>query len=277
MAALSEPAAETRRPPVAADVPALSVEQVSHTFGKVKALDDVSFTILPGSFTVLLGPNGAGKTTLFSLVTRLYNTRSGSIRVYGFEVRRQPLKALARIGAVFQQRSLEMDLSVSQNLHYHAALHGIARGEATRRIATELERQGLSDRVDTKIRQLSGGQIRRVELAQALLHKPRLLLLDEPTVGLDIASRQSLIDHVRHLCATDSIGVLWATHLIDEIGPDDQVVILHKGRIMAQGDVGAVTRDTGVATIRDAFAKLTGGGKPGDGKPADGKPGSGKP
>jgi ABC-2 type transport system ATP-binding protein len=277
MAALSEPAVETGRPQLAAEVPALSVEHVSHSFGKVKALDDVSFTILPGSFTVLLGPNGAGKTTLFSLVTRLYNTRSGSIRVYGFEVRRQPLKALARIGAVFQQRSLEMDLSVSQNLHYHAALHGIARGEATRRIATELERQGLSDRVDSKIRQLSGGQIRRVELAQALLHQPRLLLLDEPTVGLDIASRQGLIDHVRHLCAADSIGVLWATHLIDEIGAEDQVVILHKGRIMAQGDVGAVTRDTGTTAIRDAFAKLTGSGKPGDGKPGDGKPGEGKP
>ncbi|MBX6320747.1 MAG: ATP-binding cassette domain-containing protein [Rhodospirillaceae bacterium] len=263
MVALSEPAAETRGRPAAGTIPALEVAGVSHSFGRTKALDDVSFTIMPGSFTVLLGPNGAGKTTLFSLVTRLYNTRTGSIRVYGYEVARQPSKALARIGAVFQQRSLEMDLSVAQNLHYHAALHGIARDEAARRIATELARQGLADRIGSRIRQLSGGQIRRVELAQAMLHRPRLLLLDEPTVGLDIGSRQALLDHVRHLCRSDGIGVLWATHLIDEIGPEDQVVVLHRGRVLAQGDVAAVTRQAGAADIRDAFAKLTGTGKPG--------------
>jgi ABC-2 type transport system ATP-binding protein len=259
MAASSSPvpAAPQTAPPAA-----LAVAQVSHSFGSFRALDDVSIAVASGSFTVLLGQNGAGKTTLFSLITRLYNNRSGAIHVYGFDVRRSASAALARIGAVFQQRSLDLDLTVGQNMHYHAALHGISRREAASRIRIELTRQDLLDRISSKVRQLSGGQMRRVELAQALLHQPRLLLLDEPTVGLDIGSRQSLVDHVRHLCRTEAIGVLWATHLIDEIGPEDQVIILHKGRVLAQGDVAAVIAEAGATDIREAFTKLTGAGKP---------------
>ena len=256
----------------AAATPALAVAGVSHSFGRVRALDAVSFEVLPGSFTVLLGQNGAGKTTLFSLITRLYNTRHGGIRVYGYDIQRQPSEALARIGAVFQQRSLDLDLTIAQNLRYHAALHGLSRREAASRLKTELDRQGLLDRIDVKARQLSGGQMRRVELAQALLHRPRLLLLDEPTVGLDIGSRQGLVDHVRHLCRTESIGVLWATHLIDEVGAEDQVIVLHKGRVLADGDTAAVTRDAGAASIRDAFGKLTGIDKPAIDKPGSDKP-----
>lgn len=259
MDALSDqPAAMT----AAGTPPALSVSGVSHSFGRFKALEDVSLSVESGSFTVLLGQNGAGKTTLFSLITRLYNNRSGAIHVFGFDVRRRPSRALARIGAVFQQRSLDLDLTVAQNMHYHAALHGIGRHDAAERIRTELTRQGLIDRLDSKVRQLSGGQMRRVELAQALLHRPRLLLLDEPTVGLDIGSRQGLVDHVRRLCHEDGIGVLWATHLIDEIGPTDQVIILHTGRVLAQGDVGKVVADAGVADIRAAFTAMTAGSQP---------------
>lgn len=258
----------TAHPPGAEppDVAALSIDGVSHSFGAVRALSDVTFEVAPGSFTVLLGQNGAGKTTLFSLVTRLYNNRSGTIRVYGIDLRRRPSDALARIGAVFQQRSLDLDLTVAQNLHYHAALHGISRREAAQRIATELDRQGLLDRANSKVRQLSGGQMRRVELAQALIHRPRLLLLDEPTVGLDIGSRQGLVDHVRHLCATERIGVLWATHLIDEVGPHDHVVILHKGRVLASGEAVDVIRAAGAADIREAFGRLTGIDEPAAGR-----------
>ncbi len=244
-----------------ADVPALAVEGLSHAFGSRNALDDISFVVEAGSFTVLLGPNGAGKTTLFSLVTRLYNSRIGSIRIYGYEVRRQPAEALARIGAIFQQRTLDLDLTVAHNLRYHAALHGMSPREAKERIATELSRAGLLERLDERVRSLSGGQMRRVEIAGALLHRPRLLLLDEPTVGVDIASRQAIVDHVHHLCQEDRLGVLWATHLDDEVRPGDRVVILHQGRILAHGDVGDVVRDTGVTTIREAYSKLTGAGK----------------
>lgn len=262
MSMTAEPDAPVQAAPQTAAPAALSVAEVSHSFGSYRALDGVSLSVAAGSFTVLLGQNGAGKTTLFSLITRLYNNRSGAIRVYGFDVRRDASAALARIGAVFQQRSLDLDLTVEQNMHYHAALHGISRRDARQRIRTELTRQNLLDRLGSKVRQLSGGQMRRVELAQALLHRPRLLLLDEPTVGLDIDSRQGLVDHVRHLCSTEGIGVLWATHLIDEVGSEDQVIILHQGRIMAQGDVAAVIADAGAADIRAAFTRLTGAGKP---------------
>lgn len=259
MSAVSSEAIETALPE-AAEVPALAVRGLSHSFGTRRALEDVSFSIGQGQFTVLLGQNGAGKTTLFSLVTRLYNNRSGSIKVYGYEVRRQPSEALARIGAVFQQRTLDLDLSVAQNLYYHAALHGIARSVARTRIRTELERIGMLERVDDKVRRLSGGQLRRVEIARALIHRPRLLLLDEPTVGLDIGSRQGILDHTRSLVREEGLGMLWATHLIDEVGPGDRVIVLHKGRVLADGEVGAVVREAGAADIREAFQKLTAAG-----------------
>jgi ABC-2 type transport system ATP-binding protein len=244
--------------PIAAQSAApLAVAGVSHAFGGREVLHDVSLTIERGQRMTLLGLNGAGKTTLFSLVTRLYDHRSGSIRIFGAEIKEQPSEALARIGAVFQQSTLDLDLSVAQNLFYHAALHGIARRVAAERIATEVERVGLSDRLGDKVRQLSGGQRRRVEIARALLHRPQLLLLDEPTVGLDIASRQFLLDHVRKLCRDEGLAALWATHLIDEVDVEGQVVVLHRGRVLAHGAVADVIRDSRASSMRGAFDALT--------------------
>jgi ABC-2 type transport system ATP-binding protein len=142
-------------------------------------------------------------------------------------------------------------------LRYHAALHGLARRLAAERIAREVERVGLSDRLGHKVRQLSGGQRRRVEIARALLHDPPLLLLDEPTVGLDIASRQFLLDYVRRLCREEGLAVLWATHLIDEVDALGQVIVLHQGRILAQGAVGEVVAAAGASSMRAAFDALT--------------------
>jgi ABC-2 type transport system ATP-binding protein len=247
--------------------PALDVSHVSHAFGERKALDDVSFTVGAGHFTVLLGLNGAGKTTLFALATGLYHSRHGSIGVYGHDLRRDNLKALARIGAVFQQSTLDLDLTVEQNMVYHAALHGMARSVATPRIAVELERVGLADRRRDKARQLSGGQRRRVELARALIHEPALLLLDEPTVGLDIESRQFLLDHVRRLCAERGLAVLWATHLIDEADDQSRVVVLHRGKVLAAGAAPDVIRASGEAHLRGAFDKLVKSAPAEKGKP----------
>ncbi len=248
-------------PEDAAVVPALAVEEVSHSFGKRRALDEVSFTVAPGEFAVLLGQNGAGKTTLFSLITRLYDNRSGAIRVFGHDVREQPSEALARIGVVFQQRTLDLDLSVAQNLAYHAALHGLPKAEARDRGATELARLGLAERSGDKVRQLSGGQLRRVEIARALLHEPKLLLLDEPTVGLDIGSRQSLLDHVRGLVRDQNLGILWATHLIDEVAEQDRVILLHQGKVLANDRAESVVRQSAAADLKAAFTTLTGVGK----------------
>jgi ABC-2 type transport system ATP-binding protein len=238
-------------------VPALEVEGLAHSFGRRRALDGVSFTVQPGAFTVLLGQNGAGKTTLFNLITRLYASRSGTIRIFGIDLRRRPSQALAQLGVVFQTRTIDLELSVMQNLLYVAGLQGLARREARRRAEEELARIGLIDRAGDRARALSGGQVRRVEIARALLHRPRLLLLDEPTVGLDIGSRQAILDHVHRLCAEEGMGVLWATHLIDEVGASDQVIVLHEGRILATGDGSEVCRKAGAPDLRGAFTKLT--------------------
>ncbi len=237
---------------------ALEIAGLTHRFGSVCALDEASLSLNQGDFTVLLGLNGAGKTTLYSLITRLYSHQSGSIHIFGHDLYRHSSAALARIGVVFQQPSLDLDLSVEQNLRYHASLHGIDRQTTRHRIESELQRCGLSEQAGARLRTLSGGQRRRVEIARALLHQPSLLLLDEPTVGLDIGSRQAILHHVRELCRSENLAVLWATHLIDEIGAGEKVVILHQGRVLAAGPVDQVVTKAGTQDIRQAFNKITG-------------------
>ncbi|KRE15796.1 ABC transporter ATP-binding protein [Bosea sp. Root381] len=236
---------------------ALSVAGVSHAFGERRALADVSLAVPAGSFTVLLGLNGAGKSTLFALITRLYDNVSGEIRVCGHDVRRAPSAALRQIGVVFQSRALDADLSLLQNLAYHAALHGFGHAAAKARAMALLATVGLGDKAHDKVRALSGGQARRVEIARALLHGPRCLLLDEATVGLDIGAREGVIALVRDLVARRRLGVLWATHLIDEIAPSDRVVVLHKGRVLFAGGHGELLAATNAKTVRDAFSALT--------------------
>ena len=234
---------------------ALEVSGLRHALGGRTVLHDVSLTIAPGDFTVLLGPNGAGKTTLFALVTRLYHAHAGRIAVFGQAFKQNPGGALARIGVVFQQPTLDLDLTVQQNLLYHAALHGMARRQALARAGSELQRIGLAERRHDRVRALSGGQRRRVELARALLHQPALLLLDEPTAGLDLESRAFLLAHVRALC-NEGMAVLWATHLIEEAGPWARVVVLHRGRVLADGAVADVVAGQNAADLETAFGQL---------------------
>jgi ABC-2 type transport system ATP-binding protein len=238
--------------------PALAIEGVSHAYGARHALDHVSFSVAPASFAVLLGLNGAGKSTLFALITRLYATQRGRIRIFDHDVARASGEALRILGVVFQSRTLDLDLSVMQNLMYHAALHGIGKREARSRAEEVLAHIALSDRARDKVRSLSGGQMRRVEIARALLHRPRLLVLDEPTVGLDIKSRADILSHVRRLIAEEGIGVLWATHLIDEVAENDQTVVLHQGRVLANGLTSKVVAGCSAKNVREAFVRLTG-------------------
>ncbi|SIQ93760.1 ABC-2 type transport system ATP-binding protein [Paracoccus thiocyanatus] len=232
---------------------ALSIQNVSHSFGRFQALKDVSLTVPRGGFTALLGVNGAGKTTLFSLITRLYANRSGRIEVAGHDLHRQPGAALARLGVVFQSRALDADLTVAQNLEYHAALHGIPRREARARSLEVLAQVELSDRLHARVSALSGGQSRRAEIARALIHRPEILLLDEPTVGLDVKSRAEVVALTREL-TRGGVSALWATHILDEIGPEDGLVILHKGQVLARGNAGAIGGDD----LTAAFLRLTG-------------------
>ena len=238
-------------------VAALEVAALSHSYGQKRALNDVSFAITPGTFTVLLGLNGAGKTTLFSLISHLYDTRQGSVRIFGHDIGRAPGEALRRLGIVFQARTLDLDLSVYQNLAYHASLHGMGSVAARQRIDTLLAQVDMSDRLRDKARSLSGGQMRRIEIARALLHRPPLLLLDEATVGLDVQSRAGILANIRGLVATEGLSVFWATHLIDEVGSQDNVVVLAQGNLVAQGVVADVVRATGAQDIGEAFSVLS--------------------
>ncbi len=236
----------------------LDVRGVSFSYAGKLALDDVSFEVRRGKFTALLGPNGAGKTTLFSLITRLFDTRVGSIAVCGRSLASAGASALAPLGVVFQQTTLDLDLTVRQNLRYFARLRGMSIRDADRRIQEELTRLDTAERIDEKVRALNGGHRRRVEIARALLHDPQVVVLDEATVGLDVPTRKAIVSHVHELTRTRGLAVLWTTHLIDEIKADDDLVVLNRGKVVATGSAEAVVATTGTASLDAAFAKLIG-------------------
>jgi ABC-2 type transport system ATP-binding protein len=240
--------------------PALFLDNVVKTYGAIRAVDGVSLTARAGEFIALLGPNGAGKSTLFQLLSGLFVPDSGRIAVMGYDMLRDPVPALARLGIVFQQPTLDLELSVTANLMFHAGLHGIPRAAAQARIAGELARLGLAERADDKAAQLSGGNRRRVELARALLHEPRVLLMDEPTVGLDPASRSDLLKLLLGMRSERAVAVLWATHLCDEVPDADRVIVLHRGKVLADTTPARLVESAGAGNIEQAFLKMTGTG-----------------
>ncbi len=231
----------------------IEVENLSYSYGSKQALNDVSFAVGKGQFCALLGPNGAGKSTLFNLMTRLFTAPDGAIRIAGHNLTDTPREALATLGIVFQQSTLDLDLTVRQNLMYFAALHGISGVEARQRVEECLTKLDMFERADEKARALNGGHRRRTEIARALIHNPSVLLLDEPTVGLDAAARNSITQHAHDL-AEDGTTVLWATHLTDEVQDTDRLVILHQARVLADG----ITADIrGAKSLKDEFLGLT--------------------
>jgi ABC-2 type transport system ATP-binding protein len=238
--------------------PALLLDNVVKSYGAVRAVDGVSLTVQAGEFIALLGPNGAGKTTLFQLLSGLFAADSGRIVVMGHDMSRDPVPALAQLGIVFQQPTLDLELSVTANLLFHAGLHGMPRAAAAERIEKELARLGLAERAHDKAAQLSGGNRRRVELARALLHDPRLLLMDEPTVGLDPQSRSDLLKLMLAMRAERSVAVLWATHLCDEVPDADRVIVLHRGKVLADTTPAKLVATAGTASIEQAFLSMTG-------------------
>mgnify|MGYP001166860162 FL=1 len=235
----------------------LNIESLSKSYGPIKALNEVSFSLAEGEYTSLLGPNGAGKTTLFQILTGLFVSEKGNILINNYDMRNDAIKALAHIGVVFQQITLDMDLTVMENLKFHSNLHGINDKEFKKRVIVELEQVNLADRINDKVRSLSGGQKRRVELARSLLHRPKLLLLDEPTVGLDPQSRRDLLDYVIKLKEKRKMAVLWATHLVDEAEKSDTVIVLNKGEIIKKDTPQNITKEYNKDTLHDAFVSLT--------------------
>lgn len=222
-------------------------DQVDFSYGRAPVLSQFDWRVEGGRFTALLGPNGAGKSTIFNLIAGLLVPAAGEVSVGGLSLKRDPLAWRRAIGVVFQQSSLDNELSVVQNLRYFAGLHGqaLARGA----LEEALERLDLRAVADEPVAALSGGMRRRVEITRALLHRPRVLIMDEPTAGLDLPSKNAITDSA-HQLAQQGVSVIWITHLLDEIEPEDAVVVLRAGRVEQQGTLASLG---GVETIRAAF------------------------
>jgi ABC-2 type transport system ATP-binding protein len=232
------------------------INDLSFAYGKKKALNKVNLSLSTG-FNVLLGPNGAGKSTLFSLLTGLTQTVNGTIRINEEDLSNNKSKIMSQMGVVFQQSTLDLDLSVKQNLLYYASLHGIAPKKALINIELILSQLSLTERLNDKVRTLNGGHRRRVEIARALIHQPKVLLLDEPTVGLDVESRLLIISYVRNLCTELGICVLWTTHLMDEVEQSDQLIIINKGEIQAHDQSSLLCEQYNVDDIYQLYFALT--------------------
>ena len=234
----------------------IDIQGVSHTYGKVTALDGISLTLKPG-FNILLGPNGAGKSSLFALLTGLQRIGHGNILFNGSTITQNRASIMKSLGVVFQQSTLDIDLTVKQNLAYFASPQGLAPEKSISRINGLLNELDLIDRLDTKIRHLNGGHRRRVELARCLIHQPSTLLLDEPTVGLDIVSRQLIHSVVHDLAVKQGVTVLWATHLFEEVSLTDPLAILLNGRLVERDICSALLAKHQALDIHQLWEVLT--------------------
>jgi ABC-2 type transport system ATP-binding protein len=218
-----------------AQAPAIEVDRLGFRYGERVALDGVSFAVGPGEIFGLLGPNGGGKTTLFRVLATLVPPSEGKARVFGLDVAQQPHEVRRTIGVVFQAQSLDRKLTAVENLWHQGHLYGLRGRELRERSQASLARVGLADRAADRVETLSGGQQRRVELAKGMLHQPAVLLLDEPSTGLDPGGRRDLWHHLLELRAADSVTALVTTHLLEEAERCDRLGILDRGRLVALG------------------------------------------
>ena len=234
----------------------LKLTGIDFYYGKKRVLNNVSICIKEGSFFVLLGLNGAGKSTIFSLITRLQNLEIGEITINDYCIKNYS-NALKDIGIVFQEATLDLDLTVRQNLYYYGSLKGLDFKQTILSIEDEIKKLDLESVLDTQVRKLNGGHRRRVEILRALINKPKLLLLDEATVGLDLKSRFDILSYVKELVKTKNISVLWITHLFDEIDENDDISIIKKGEIIESGLDKDIVKKHNNGNLVDTFNELT--------------------
>ncbi len=244
--------------PVVAE--AIRTEGLARSFGDLLAVDHLDLSIPTGSIFGLLGPNGAGKTTTIKMLTTLLEPTSGHATVAGFDVQRQPREVRRAIGYVPQLLSVDGTLTGRENLIVFARLYSVPRQERIRRIEQALEMIGLTDAADTLVKRYSGGMIRRLEIAQAILHRPTVLFLDEPTVGLDPVARRAVWDHVKELQTSFGATILLTTHYMEEAEMlCDQVAIMHQGKVVALGSPDQLKSEADEAeTLDDAFVFFAG-------------------
>ncbi|MET3924545.1 ATP-binding cassette domain-containing protein [Devosia sp. 2618] len=239
----------------------IALEKVSKFYGDQLALDGVNFSIGRGEIVGLLGPNGAGKSTLFQIAAGLFAPDDGSVRVFDMDYRRNSSAILRQLGVVFQARSLDLDMSASANLRFHGQLFGLSGKRLKERIEAVAGFLDIVDLLDQLVRTLSGGNQRRVDIARALLNQPRLLLMDEPSVGLDTTARNALVQHMQRERDERGTAILWATHLVEEVAQADRIILIAKGRVVIEGTPAEVVAAAGVTTLAEAYVSLTGGSR----------------
>src|SRR5438309_138584 len=266
---LAEVLGRLRRPPrrsaragraMTAATPAIEVAGLVRSFGEVRAVDGVDFDVAPGEVFGLLGPNGAGKTTVIRMLTTLIPAESGSARIFGLDVRRESMRVRRAIGYVPQQLSADGGLTGYENVWLFARLFDVPRREREERIREVLAWMGVAEAAPRMVSTYSGGMVRRLELAQALVNRPRLLILDEPTTGLDPVARTDVWERVLSLREQLGMTVLLTTHYMEEAEAlCDRVGLMHRGRLRALGTPTALRADLGVgATLDDVFRHHTG-------------------
>ncbi|MGZ9809331.1 ABC transporter ATP-binding protein [Pseudoroseicyclus sp. H15] len=238
--------------------PVLELNGVKKSYGGKPALRGVTMEVRRGELVGLLGPNGAGKSTLFQICAGLFAPDGGEVKLFGLDYRDAPSAILARVGVVFQSRSLDADISVRANLRFHGGLFGLWGQDLRRRIAQMADLMEISDLLDRPVRQLSGGNQRRVEIARAMLSQPELLLLDEPSTGLDPASRQRLVTDIAALAEREGTAVLWSTHLAEEVEAAARIVLLVQGEVRREETPATLLAETGTEDLTGAYIALTG-------------------
>jgi ABC-2 type transport system ATP-binding protein len=237
----------------------LLVQSLTKKFDDLTAVNEISFNVETGSIFAFLGPNGAGKTTTIKMLTTVLKPTSGEIRINGFNVLKEQDKARESFGIVFQDHSLDDDLTAYENMVYHAVVYKVPKKERAERIQKALDIVGLWDRRNDYVKKYSGGMKRRLEIARALVHYPKILFLDEPTVGLDPQTRKSIWDHIKSLNEERKMTIFLTTHYMEEAEAiADQIAIIDHGKIVESGTVEEIKKRTETESLEDAFLKLTG-------------------
>jgi ABC-2 type transport system ATP-binding protein len=240
------------------NVPVLDIKNLKKSYRKTQALKGVTMSIDRAEVVGLLGPNGAGKSTLFQIAAGLFAPDSGSVTLFGLDYRRNAAEILKRLGVVFQARAIDLDMTVQANLAFHAALFGLAGATAKARITEVTDLLEIGDLLKKPVRTLSGGNQRRVEVARALLNGPDLLLMDEPSTGLDPVTREMLVNHMQIVRREHGTSILWATHLVEELEEADRIILLVGGQIVRTGSPAELMASSGTENLTAAYISITG-------------------
>ena len=238
--------------------PVLDIKDLKKSYRKTQALKGVTMSIDRAEVVGLLGPNGAGKSTLFQIAAGLFAPDSGSVMLFGLDYRRNSADILKRLGVVFQARAIDLDMTVQANLAFHGALFGLAGSAAKARITEVTDLLEIGDLLKKPVRTLSGGNQRRVEVARALLNGPDLLLMDEPSTGLDPVTREMLVNHMQIVRREHGTSILWATHLVEELEKADRIILLVGGEIVRTGSPADLMASSGTDNLTAAYIAITG-------------------